>query len=73
MRRRSARACGDVAGTGSITSTVDLAVGGVVTFTLTAVVADDAEGSIVNTAAVSVPGDTSDPDPETTPRSIPTT
>ena len=56
--------CVDVAGDGSIATTVDLAVAGVATFTLTGTVSEDAAGTIVNTASVSVPSDTSDPDPD---------
>ena len=53
--------CAAPAGTGSIATAVDLAVDGVITFVLDGTVADGAAGDLVNSASVSVPGDTTDP------------
>ena len=58
---------------GSIAATVDLAVGGAVTFTITAAVAPSATGTIVNTAAVAAPAGASDPDPSNNAGSASTT
>ena len=48
---------------GDISTTVDLAVGGSVSFTLTGTVAPTATGTIVNTADVTAPAGASDPNP----------
>ena len=50
-------------GTGDINASVDLAVGGVATFTIDATVAADAIGNVVNTATAIVPGSVTDPTP----------
>ncbi len=55
-------ACVDSSGTGSISTTADVAVGGTVTYTVVATVADSANAAIVNTASVSAPSGTIDPD-----------
>lgn len=47
--------CGSAGGTGSINATVDLPVGGSATFTLTAVVAPNAFGTLANTATIAAP------------------
>ncbi len=48
---------------GDIATTVDLAVGGSVSFTLTGTVAPSATGTLVNSAAVAAPSGASDPNP----------
>ncbi len=53
-------ACAAASGTGSIDSTIDVALGGTVTFTVTATVADAADPPIVTTATVTPPADTID-------------
>lgn len=54
--------CGDTSGTGNIDTTVDLAVGGTATFTVMANILWTATGSLNNTATVTPPLDTTDPD-----------
>jgi uncharacterized repeat protein (TIGR01451 family) len=49
-------------GTGSIATTVDLAPGASVTFTITATVSPSATGTLVNTATVTAPQGATDPD-----------
>jgi len=51
------------AGAGSISDTVNLAVGGSATYTVNATLSAGASGTLVNTASVSVPGGYSDPVP----------
>ena len=58
---------------GNIAATVDLVVGGSVTFTVTVTVAPSATGTIVNTAAVAAPAGSSDPDPSNNTASASTT
>ena len=58
---------------GNIAATVDLIVGGSVSFTITATVAPSATGTIVNTAAVAAPAGSSDPDPSNNTGSASTT
>ena len=53
--------CTTASGTDSIDTTVDLPVGGVVTFTLTATLSASATGSLVNTATVDAAAGTNDP------------
>ena len=53
--------CEDVAGTGSIDTTVDLVSGGSALLTLTATVDPAASGSVVNTVTAAVPGLVTDP------------
>ena len=48
-------------GTGNINSTVNLLVGGVANFTLTATLASDATGTLTNTATITPPSGVSDP------------
>jgi len=55
--------CGTASGSGDINTTVDLAVGGVATFTVVALTEWTAVGSLVNTATITPPVDTTDPDP----------
>jgi hypothetical protein len=50
-------------GSGNIQDTVDLLAGGNATYTLTATVASNASGSLVNTATVTAPATANDPDP----------
>lgn len=54
--------CAVASGTGSIASSVDLAPGGVATYTLVATVSDTATGSLVNTASIGLPSGITDPD-----------
>ncbi|MEO8264284.1 MAG: hypothetical protein ABI706_02115 [Ilumatobacteraceae bacterium] len=58
---------------GNIATTVDLVVGGSVTFTVAATVAPSATGTIVNSAAVAAPAGSSDPDPSNNAGSASTT
>lgn len=55
-------ACGASAGSGDISTTVSLLVGGVATFSATGKVDPEASGSLVNTAIASVPHTFEDPD-----------
>lgn len=55
--------CGAANGSGNIASTVSLLAGGTATYTLVATVSPSATGSLVNTAAVAVPGGVTDPTP----------
>ena len=55
--------CATGSGVGSIDTTVDLPVGGVATFTLTATLSASATGSLVNTATVDAAAGTIDPVP----------
>ena len=48
--------CADASGTGAIDTTVDLAAGGVATFTVDALLERDALGSLENTVTVTAPG-----------------
>ncbi|MEP7201973.1 MAG: hypothetical protein ABI894_05150, partial [Ilumatobacteraceae bacterium] len=50
-------------GSGNISASVNLAPGGIVTFTLTANISVSATGSLVNTATVAVPASVTDPTP----------
>ncbi len=50
-------------GSGDINTTVDLAVNGVATFTLVALTDWSATGSLINTATITPPTNTTDPDP----------
>ncbi len=54
-------ACGAANGTGNINTTVDLAVGGTATFSLTATVAPNATGNVSNSVSVTPPAGTTDP------------
>ncbi len=54
---------GPVSGSGNINATVSIAVGGTATFTVTGTVAPTATGSLVNTAMVTPPVGTNDPNP----------
>ncbi len=56
-------ACGAASGTGSIHTTLNLAVGGTATFTLTGTVASGATGALTNTATIAPPTGTTDPIP----------
>lgn len=58
----SGSTCGTASGTGSINSTVNLANGGVATYTLTATLPADATAAVTNTASVSIPSGSTDPD-----------
>ncbi|MDQ3012209.1 MAG: DUF11 domain-containing protein [Acidobacteriota bacterium] len=53
--------CGQANGSGSIATTVNLASGGTATYTLTATVANDALGSLSNTASIATPAGAGDP------------
>jgi len=53
---------GTPAGVGDINDTVNLPVGGSVTYTVNAMVAADASGSLINTASVTAPGGVTDTD-----------
>ena len=55
--------CGAVSGSGSIAETVDLPVGGSVTYTIGGTVDAGARGLLVNTASVGVPVGVTDPVP----------
>ncbi|MEZ4868798.1 MAG: SdrD B-like domain-containing protein [Caldilineaceae bacterium] len=59
----SGSSCGAANGTDNINTTVDLAVSGVATFTVVADINWQATGSLVNTATVTPPVDTTDPVP----------
>jgi uncharacterized repeat protein (TIGR01451 family) len=48
-------------GAGSIAASVNLLVGGTATFTMTATIAPDATGTLVNTASIGAPGGVLDP------------
>ena len=50
-------------GTGALAALLDLAPGGTATFTIVADIAAAATGTLVNTATVTPPGDTTDPTP----------
>lgn len=50
-------------GTGDIVDSIDLAAGGTATYSLSTPIANDAQGSVVNSATVSVTGATVDPNP----------
>jgi len=54
-------ACGSPNGTGNISATVNLLVGGSATFSLTATVSSIATGTLVNSATVAPPAGTTDP------------
>lgn len=58
----SGSSCGSANGAGSINATIDLAVGGTATFTLTAQVAPNASGTLSNTASIAAPPGITDPD-----------
>lgn len=59
----SGSSCGATTnGTGNINTTVNLASGGTVTYTITALVPANATGSITNVATVAPPGTINDPD-----------
>jgi uncharacterized repeat protein (TIGR01451 family) len=51
------------AGTGSLNQTIDVAVGGTVTFSVTGTVVGTATGTITNTAGVTAPAGSNDPNP----------
>lgn len=53
-------ACGAASGTGSIATTVDLAVGATATFTVNGTVSATATGSLANTASIAVPAGMTD-------------
>ncbi|MEP7340906.1 MAG: DUF11 domain-containing protein, partial [Acidobacteriota bacterium] len=53
--------CGSANGTGSINTTVDLAVGGTATFALTATVVPGATGNVSNSASIAAPNGIIDP------------
>ncbi len=55
--------CTTALGSGSINTTVNLGVGGSVTFTLNGTVAANATGSLANSAAVGMPVNVTDPNP----------
>ncbi len=55
--------CDDATGTGDIATTVDLAPGGSVTFSVDASVVGSASGTISNTVSVAPPSGVTDPDP----------
>ena len=50
-------------GSGSLSASVNLAVGGSVTFTVTGTISASATGTLVNTATVAAPGGVTDPTP----------
>ncbi|MEI8229275.1 MAG: FG-GAP-like repeat-containing protein, partial [Planctomycetota bacterium] len=54
---------GPAGGSGNINALINLAAGGVATFTVTAPVNSNATGNLVNTATVTVPAGTTDPTP----------
>jgi uncharacterized repeat protein (TIGR01451 family) len=56
-------ACATAAGTGSISTTVDLLPSGTATFVVSVTVQDDAIGTVTNTASVVAPVGATDPDP----------
>src|SRR5258708_16471146 len=53
--------CGVTSGTGDINTTVNLANGGIATFTVTANISASATGSLSNTASVTAPAGITDP------------
>ena len=53
--------CGSASGSGSIATTVNLVSGGTATFTLTGTVPSDITGQLANTATVTPPSGTTDP------------
>ena len=53
--------CGAANGTGDISETVNVPVGGTVTYTVDADVLSSATGNLVNTATIAVPGGVTDP------------
>ena len=55
--------CGSGAGTGSISEVVNLPVGATVTYVVTATVDPAATGTLVNSASITPPAGTTDPDP----------
>jgi len=55
--------CGAPNGSGNISTTVNLLVGGTATFTVTAQISAAATGNLVNTATVAAPAGTTDPTP----------
>lgn len=55
--------CGAPTGTGNINATVNLAVNGTATFSLTAQTANAATGTLTNTATVGLPNGVADPNP----------
>ena len=57
----SGSSCGAPNGTGNINTTVNLANGGTATYTVNATVANDAIGTLTNTASVSTPSGSTDP------------
>ncbi len=59
----SGSACGAASGSGNISTTVNLLVGGKATFSLTAKLSDTATGNLVNQATVTPPGGTTDNTP----------
>ena len=52
---------GPASGTGNINATIDLAAGGTATFTVVAAISSTATGNLVNTATVTPPAGTTDP------------
>jgi len=56
-------ACGAASGNGNLNTTATLKVGGAVTYTVNASIANWATGSLTNTATVAQPGGTTDPTP----------
>lgn len=60
----SGSSCGTSSGNGDIATTVDLPVGGTATFTVVASLSPTATGTVVNTALVSPPINTTDPNPD---------
>jgi uncharacterized repeat protein (TIGR01451 family) len=56
-----AQSCGTTSGSGNVSTTVSLLNGASATFTVTATVAPNATGSLVNTATVTAPAGTTDP------------
>jgi uncharacterized repeat protein (TIGR01451 family)/LPXTG-motif cell wall-anchored protein len=56
-------ACGTAAGTGSISTTVDLLPSGTATFVVSVTVQDDAIGTVTNTASVLAPSGVTDSEP----------
>ena len=55
--------CGDASGSGNIATTVDLAVNGTATYTVVATLSPTATGTVANTAVITTPINTTDPDP----------
>jgi len=58
----SGSVCANATGTGNVATTVDLAVNGTATFTVVATLSPTATGTVANTASVSPPVNTVDPD-----------